>query len=222
MQEHHVDVRRTARYYTLEPEREPREVWFVLHGYGQLAQYFIRHFDAIQNGQRLIVAPEALSRYYLPGHKRVGASWMTKEDRSAEVDDYLAYLDAVHDQIFERVNRRRVTVHVLGFSQGGATASRWTTLGRVDAGRLILWASNLAHDLDLGTHAEAIGRRALTLVVGTQDEYLTPARLAEQKARLAGHHIPYRLHTFAGTHQIDADALNVLAANEGNDASLSP
>ena len=218
MEEHRLSVRRTARYYTLDSEEEPREVWFVLHGYGQLAQYFIRHFEAIQNGRRLIVAPEALSRYYLPGHQRVGASWMTKEDRLTEVDDYLSYLDALHDEIFERVDRRRVTVHVLGFSQGGATASRWTTLGRVDADRLILWASELAHDLDLTAHAEAIGRRALTLVVGTEDEYVTPTLLAEREALLAEHHIPYRLHTFAGTHKIDADTLKVLVRNEGNDA----
>ncbi|MDA1185359.1 MAG: phospholipase [Acidobacteria bacterium] len=213
MKEHHLGVQRTARYYTLEPEEEPQEVWFVLHGYGQLAQYFLRHFEAVQNGRRLIVAPEALSRHYLPGHQRVGASWMTKEDRVAEVADYLAYLDALHDRIFERVDRRRVTVHVLGFSQGGATASRWTTLGRIDADRLILWASDVPPDLDLPAHATAIGRRALTLVVGTRDEYVTPALLAEQEALLTGHQIPYRLHTFAGTHTIDPDTLMVLAGN---------
>ena len=211
MQEHHIGVRRTARYCTLDPDGEPREVWFVLHGYGQLAPYFIRHFDAIQNGRRLIVAPEALSRYYLPGHTRVGASWMTREDRLAEVDDYLAYLDALHDQVFERVDRSRVTVHVMGFSQGGATASRWATLGRVDADRLILWASELASDIDLTAHAESLRRRMLTLVVGTDDEFVTPTRRADREALLAEHHIPYRLHTFTGTHEMDAAALKLLA-----------
>jgi predicted esterase len=211
MQEHHLGVQRTARYYTLDPAGEPEEVWFVLHGYGQLAQYFIRHFDVIQNGRRLVVAPEALSRHYLPGHQRVGASWMTKEHRLAEVDDYLGYLDAVCDQVFERVDRSRVTVHVLGFSQGGATASRWTTLGRIDADRLILWASDIAHDLDLGAHADAIGRCALTLVVGDEDEYVTPALLAERKALLDEHGIAYRLHTFAGPHKMDAEMLKTLA-----------
>jgi predicted esterase len=211
MQEHHIGVRRTARYCTLDPDSEPQEVWFVLHGYGQLAPYFIRHFDAIQNGRRLIVAPEALSRYYLPGHKRVGASWMTREDRLAEVDDYLAYLDALHDQIFERVDRSRVTVHVLGFSQGGATASRWAMLGRVDADRIILWASELASDLDLTAHAESLRRRKLTLVVGADDEFVTPTRRADMEALLAERRIPYRLHTFKGTHKMDAETLKLLA-----------
>ena len=211
MQEHHIDVRRRARYYTLDPAEAPEEVWFVLHGYGQLAQYFIRHFQAIQNGRRLIVAPEALSRYYLPGHKRVGASWMTKEDRLTEIDDYLAYLDTLHDQIFERVDRSRVTVHVLGFSQGGATATRWATLGRVDADRVTLWASELAHGVDLTVHADTLRRRKLTFVVGTEDEFLTPAHLMAQEALLTAHKIPYRLHTFTGPHKMDAAALTLLA-----------
>ena len=211
MQEHHIGVRRTARYCTLDPDGEPREVWFVLHGYGQLAPYFIRHFDAIQNGRRLIVAPEALSRYYLPGHKHVGASWMTREDRLTEVDDYLAYLDALHAQIFERVDRSQVTVHVLGFSQGGATASRWVALGRVNADRLILWTSELASDLDLTAHAESLRRRTLTLVVGTDDEFVTPTRRADMEVRLAEHDIPYRLHSFTGTHEMDGETLKLLA-----------
>jgi predicted esterase len=211
MQEHHFSVQRTARYYTLDPAGEPQEVWFVLHGYGQLAQYFIRHFEAIQNGRRLVVAPEALSRYYLPGHKRVGASWMTREDRLTEIDDYLAYLDVLHDRIFERVDRRRVTVHVLGFSQGGATATRWAALGRVDVDRLILWASDVPPDLDLTAHAETVRRSKLTLVVGTDDEFLTPTRVADQEALLAKHGIPYRLRTFTGPHSMHAETLKMLA-----------
>ena len=42
-----------------------REVWFVLHGFGQLSPYFIRHFGVLADGTRLIVAPEALNRFYL-------------------------------------------------------------------------------------------------------------------------------------------------------------
>ncbi len=210
MQEHHFAARRTARYYTLDPDDDAREVWFVLHGYGQLAAHFIRHFEAIDDGKRLVVAPEALSRFYLPGHQRVGASWMTKEDRLTEIDDYLAYLDAVYDRLFESMDRSRVTVHVLGFSQGAATASRWTTLGHVDADRLILWAGDLAHDLDLAAHAETLQGLTLTLVVGTDDEFVTPERLAGLEALLIEHSIPYRLRPFKGPHRMDAEKLTML------------
>ena len=43
---HHLRVQRTARYYTLGGgSGAPRTVWFVLHGYGQLAGEFIRYFS---------------------------------------------------------------------------------------------------------------------------------------------------------------------------------
>ena len=96
MQEHRITVSRAARYFTLG--RLEREVWFVLHGYGQLAGRFLRHFDPIDDGSRLVVAPEGLSRFYVSENsaERVGATWMTKEDRLAEIDDYVRYLDAVY------------------------------------------------------------------------------------------------------------------------------
>lgn len=211
MHEHHLSIQRTARYYTLDPTAEVREVWFVLHGYGELAGDFLRHFEVIHNEHRLIVAPEALSRFYLRGHQDVGASWMTKEDRLTEIEDYLAYLDAVYDRVFESIDRSNVAVHVLGFSQGAATASRWATLGRVTARRLILWAGNFAHDLDLAAHAETLRRLNLTFVVGGQDEFVTPERLTELETLLIELSIPYRLRPFNGAHRLDAETLKVLA-----------
>ena len=212
MEEHRLTVQRAARYYTLAPSGEAREVWFVLHGYGQLAAFFIRHFEALQEeGHRLVVAPEALSRFYLPGYKRVGASWMTREDRLTEIDDYLAYLDALYDRVFEQVERSRVTVHVLGFSQGAATASRWTTRGHMQADRLILWAGDLAHDLDLAVQAETLRRLDLTFVVGTDDAFITPERITELETLLIAHSIPYRLRPFKGEHRMDAETLKLLA-----------
>ena len=84
-----------------------------------------------------IVAPEALSRFYdgdmqarMHRDAKVGASWMTREDRLSEIADYIAYLDAVHESILARLGgARRLPVTVLGFSQGGATAARWVASG---------------------------------------------------------------------------------------------
>src|SRR5689334_22318965 len=97
LQDHHIVVPRTARYVTLG-DGAAEEIWFVLHGYSQLARHFVRWFEPAGRPGRLIVAPEALSRAYFEeagGMRRVGASWMTKEDRIAEIDDYVTYLDRV-------------------------------------------------------------------------------------------------------------------------------
>src|SRR5438067_4641848 len=74
---------------------------------------------------------------------------MTREDRLAEIDDYVRYLDAVYDDVFRRIDRARVTVHALGFSQGAATVSRWTAMGKSRIDRVILWGGEFPPDLDL-------------------------------------------------------------------------
>src|SRR5437868_12076424 len=92
MQEHFLDTTRTARYFTLGDPVSAAELWFVGHGYGQLASRFLERFRGIDVEGRCIVAPEGLSRFYLtdtPTERRVGASWMTREDRLHEIDDYV-------------------------------------------------------------------------------------------------------------------------------------
>ena len=100
MEEHHLSTPRTARYHTLGDPASATHIWIVLHGYGQLARYFLRPFEGLETGQ-LIAAPEGLSRFYSDiAHTRVGATWMTREDRDHEIIDQAIYLDrlAVHLQ----------------------------------------------------------------------------------------------------------------------------
>lgn len=207
-----LTVARSARYYTLGGGPETREVWYVLHGYGQLAAYFIRHCAPLQDARRLIVAPEALGRFYLDDpHRRVGASWMTREDRAHEIADYLNYLDALHEAVTAALPAAP-RVHLLGFSQGAETACRWAALGRTPVDRLILWGGRLPPDLDLEARRHRLPPGGLTLVAGTADPYATPERIAEVEARLHRHAIPFRHLAFDGGHHLDPDLLRTLAA----------
>jgi len=126
MKEQTIETKKTARYYTLGALSEKtRTVWFVCHGYGQLANYFLRNFKSLENEKTFIISPEGFHRYYLNGFSgRVGASWMTKEDRLNDIADYVAYLDQLYHKVFSSVNRNNLKVNLLGFSQGGATATR--------------------------------------------------------------------------------------------------
>ena len=216
MEEHRIAVPRSARYFTLG--RPDREVWFVLHGYGQLAARFLRHFAALDDGTRLIAAPEGLSRFYLkesPTERRVGATWMTREDRLAEIDDYVRYLDAVYAEVCGSVDRSSVKVTVLGFSQGTSTACRWVTMGASRVDRLIVWGGEVPPDLDLAQGPAAGRLRALrlTLVYGNRDEFFTPKIVANTEARLGAHGIPYALAPFEGGHEIDRDILQRVAGS---------
>ena len=208
MQEHRIAVSRMARYFTIG--RPDREVWFVLHGYGQLAARFLRHFEPLDDGARLIVAPEGLSRFYLtedPAERRVGASWMTREDRLAEIEDYVRYLDAVYHEVSRTMDRAQAKVTLLGFSQGAATACRWSTIGKARFDRLIIWGGEVPPDVDL------LRSLRLSLVYGSRDPYFTPKVIAATEARLREHGIPYDLAPFEGGHEIDGDVLQRVAAS---------
>jgi len=205
-----VVVPRTARYATLGTPDAP-VWWMVVHGYGQQAPDLIEQCQALQAPNTFIVAPEALSRFYVDGidsHEEVGASWMTKVAREDEITDYLRYLDRLVEHLRPD---DPPALRVLGFSQGAATASRWALLGDTPIDRLVLWGGVPAHDLDLEAHADSLRALDLTLVVGSDDPYVTPARRAAVERTLAQHDIPVTLHTYEGGHHLHDDPLRTLA-----------
>lgn len=231
----HIAVRRSARYAVLgEASPSIERLWFVCHGYRQLAGRFLRRFRVLDDGRTLIVAPEALNRFYLddaPGphgpESRVGGTWMTREDRHAEIGDYVYYLEALYNHIVAelgleppatRAGGRHADaddsptprVHVLGFSQGAATVSRWAAYGSVRIDRLTLWAGLPAHDLELGAAAERLREMDLTLVLGEADEYTRMERAERTQAELLERGIDSTLMTFPGGHWIDPDTLDAL------------
>jgi len=211
MQEHTLATPRTARYFTIGSLEKAGELWIVCHGYGQLASRFLERFRPIADDQRCVVAPEGLSRFYLSesaAERRVGASWMTKEDRLHEIDDYVRYLDA----LYAHVAAGRAKVIALGFSQGSATVCRWTVLGAARIDRLIVWGGEVPPDPDLGARRalERLRSARLTLVYGNRDEFFTPKIVAATEARLRDHAIPYELVPFEGGHEIDPATLRTL------------
>ena len=220
MQTHHLSVPRTARYYTLgETSAHVSEVWMVCHGYGQLAQPFLASFERVASPTRLIVAPEALSRFYLdrsalPNDQppRVGAAWMTREDRDHEIADQVVYLDALHDLV-RPAAAAAVRLRVLGFSQGVATVARWLALGRARADELILWAGAFPPDVELAGFARRLEAASVVLVAGSRDELAswTAADSQLQRFREAG--VSARLVSFEGGHRLDNPTLDQLAAD---------
>jgi len=216
LKEHHLSVKRSARYFALGDPARAGAVWFLCHGYAQLAARFLEKFRVLDDGRRYLVAPEGLSRFYLtesPAERRVGASWMTREDRLREIEDYIRYLDAVYDDVFGSVDRSGVTVHALGFSQGAATVSRWTGLGKAQIDRLALWGGEFPPDLDLtlGTVVSRLQSARLSLVYGRSDEFITPKVVAGVTGRLRQYGIPYREMPFDGGHELDEGVLRELA-----------
>lgn len=192
----------------------------MLHGYGQLAGRFIRHFEPLADGTRLIVAPEALSRFYLQhptqagaAHTRVGATWMTREDREAEIADHVSYLDVLCDSILAQCGTARPRVHVLGFSQGVATATRWLTHGRTRADHLVLWAGRIPADLFPMAADHPIRRLEIDVVTGEDDPFATQEVLHEQRELLEGNSLAVRSHRHPDGHRLHAATLLAIAGS---------
>jgi predicted esterase len=117
-----ITVQRQAHYYLSSPTKPVRSILFVLHGYAQLAGEFINEFHYLQDSSTLVVAPEALSKFYNRERKAV-ANWMTSHERIDEIEDYVNYLNQLYQKITS--SNLNVAVGVLGFSQGVSTLFRW-------------------------------------------------------------------------------------------------
>ena len=221
--ENRIRVSRTARYFTLgESGTGLTEAWFVLHGYRQAAARFLRRFAVLEGAGRRLVAPEGLSRFYIdraPGRHgpehRVGASWMTREDRRSEIRDYVAYLDALGELVAPSASSSPVRRIVLGFSQGAHTASRWVALGQIAPEELVLWGTGLAEDLDEEGVATGLKDVRVTFVRGSEDPYRNPEGEARQEKLLERAGVPYRMLSFAGGHEIaDGPLLEIVRVME--------
>lgn len=210
MTEHHLIVQRTARYYTLgQLTDQTTQVWFCLHGFGQLAQYFGRKFSSLNDGNTLVVVPEGLSRLYIDGeYNRVGASWLTREDRQHEISDYLAYLNSLYDLMLTGRDPASLHISLLGFSQGAATACRWLDKGHIRADRLVLWAGFFPNGLTDVIDPARLASVETHYVYGRQDEYIEQMADAAAYLNRIQADVPTLLITpFEGGHRVEPEVL---------------
>jgi predicted esterase len=167
------------------------------------------------------VAPEALSRFYLDEEggphgpqSRVGATWMTRDDRESEIEDYVGYLELLQEHVWQQLTRPPERVIALGFSQGVATAARWAARTRARLDELVLWGGRLPPELEPRILSGRAPDLQVTLVVGTRDRFLTESAAREEESRLAAAGVRVRALVFQGGHRLD-DATLRLIAGEG-------
>lgn len=181
----------------------------VCHGYGQLAAYFIKKFESLDDGSNLVIAPEGLSRFYLDHQEnRIGASWMTSEDRLLDIGNYLEYLNQVFGQVISPICQNwPVKINLLGFSQGVATICRYAAQDQAQFDKLILWAGSIPPDLDYPKAALKFQQADVQIVYGDQDQYIDKTYLDNQKIALDKLHINPEVKVFPGNHQLSPQVL---------------
>lgn len=209
MQKHQLTIPRTARYVTIgELNEQTENVWFVIHGYGQLAEFFIKKFKDLDDGKTVIIAPEALSRFYLKEFSgRVGATWMTREERDTEIVDYVNYLNLLYDTVLQNIDVNELKINILGFSQGTATVARWCMNEHIKYDRLIIWAGYFGNGIQDVIDPQKLMDKEVVLCYGKEDEFLVRTDLNQYENDIQKVIPHVQIHTFEGGHTIDEELL---------------
>ncbi len=201
-------IERTAHVFTLgELDENTSDVWIVFHGYGQLASRIIKKFDRLDLANAFVMAPEGMSKFYFKRKPLIiGASWMTKENRLDEIQDYVEYIDKVYDSL---PSAKTCRLNVLGFSQGCSTMMRWLDHRRPDLHKAVMWAGEFPHDIEYASfkkYFNAIPNRLFC--VGDADEFITPERVDQLNDFLDKHEFDIEFKHFIGKHEINRDVLS--------------
>jgi predicted esterase len=203
MRSHHIPVTKTARYYTLGSlSDQTHEVWFVIHGWAQLAEPYLSGFLPLDDGSRFFIAPEALNKFYMKvGKPEVGATWMTREDRESEIKDYVAYLNALYDSF--PLGDHDVKIIVLGFSQGVATVSRWAYRNERKIDTLIFYAGEPGNELQNPESSTTFDKTRNYFIYGDEDQFINELNINKYKAMLPN----FEFISFGGKHEINTAVL---------------
>lgn len=206
MFEQHLPFEQTRRYYQNDLKGKDKII-LALHGYGQLGQFFFRKFNCLNDNWGIVV-PEGPHRFYLEGSSgRVGASWMTKEWREQDIHENNAYLQQLIAKI--QLENPHVNIHLLGFSQGGATAARLYQSYPQFFQQLILWASVFPPDIDKSAFPKAA---KLQFAIGENDPYFDSEGIESTIKTYKS--LGFKVSRFEGNHDLHTPTLLSVLTDE--------
>lgn len=208
--EKEISYKSTNSYSTLNNLTEAtKNVWFVCHGMSYLSRYFLKYFKDLNPDENYIIAPQAQSKYYIPPtYKHVGASWLTKENTLRETDNVMRYYDAVLDA--ENISKDK-NIIVVGYSQGVSVAMRYTSNRQLHCSQLVLMSGGIPKELVADDFKFLEGKAKITMIYGTEDEYLNDERMQSESNRvneLFGGDVTIK--SFDGKHIVNVELINSL------------
>ena len=206
---HSITTPKTARVFTHGTLTEKTKiVWIVTHGYGFLAEYFIKKFEILNEEEHFVIVPEALNRFYIKDLSgRVGASWMTTEDRANEINDYILYLENVYETFASQTNAKIVG---LGFSQGAATLARWAVKTEKRLNRIVFWGGSVPEDVFIDM--EKLNKFSPYLLVGDEDQFISREKADDIMKGLVNAGLTFSHNFYKGGHAILTEPLLQLCA----------
>lgn len=201
--EKNVSYQTTKTYSTLnEFTEKTKNVWMVFHGMGYLSKYFINYFSELNAGENYIIAPQAPSKYYQDkAFKHVGASWLTRENTLMEVENVLAFIDAIAEK---EIKNSHANLIVLGYSQGVSIAARWVARRKIQCQKLILHSGAIPNELKPEDFSFLDKTTTVDYIYGNKDPYITEARKTE--GNLKGSKLfqnRLKVTVFDGVHEVN-------------------
>ena len=208
-----IPVSKKARYYQIGvASKSISRVFIVLHGYAMLSEFFVQKFKNLDDGNTLIIAPEALNRFYIDSnYGRVGASWMTKEERESDIEENIEYLNSLFKVVYDEIGHDNFKMNILGFSQGGATACRWIFSSKMKVDNLILWAGDIPKDTLTETNKNKWNSFNTHLVMGKKDRLINDKMKSKFLSLMLEYKLEYKLTEYEGDHRIFPDVMLKLA-----------
>jgi predicted esterase len=208
--EKEISYKSTNSYSILNNLTEAtKNVWFVCHGMSYLSRYFLKYFKDLNPDENYIIAPQAQSKYYIPPtYKHVGASWLTKENTLRETDNVMRYYDAVLET--ENISKDK-NIIVVGYSQGVSVAMRYIANRQLHCSQLVLMSGGIPKELVAYDFKFLEEKTKITMIYGTQDEYLNDERMQSESNRvieLFGNNVTIK--PFDGKHIVNVELINGL------------
>ena len=204
-----IEIKRKAHYYVQEPVRSIKHILFVIHGYAQLAEEFIQEFNALKEESILVIAPEAISKFYNRDRKAV-ANWMTSHERLDEINDYVLFLNAVREKIIQDYGV--LPFSVLGFSQGVSTALRWVCSSALQPISFYACSGSIPPELDKQDFV-SLSNSLIYYYYGNRDRLLLPENARNQIETLKSFKLVIKEREYEGRHEVSLETQQDIIAS---------
>lgn len=196
-----ITVEKTARYVTIGNKEKADVLIIALHGYGHLNTFFSEYFKNLDE-RFYVIIPEGLNRFYISGTTgRVGASWMTKEERLIDIGDNLNYLNKLYEN--EECKKFQIKI-LIGFSQGASTGFRWHIKKPELFQYFISWGSAIPNDLDYNWLKKSLASINY-FVLGNRDPYFN--REEREKVLEEYINLDFKIIKYDGEHKMNTEVL---------------
>ena len=196
---HHVTARVHGRYLVRAAAGRPTGVLVGFHGFGESAEDNLEQLALLPDLEDwTLVSVQALHPFYTRVGKIV-ACWMTRQDRELAIADNIAYVAGVLRDVRPPTG---VPLAVLGFSQGTAMAYRAAAYCEVPVAAVVALGGDVPPELD---ELDGLPFERVLIGRGRDEEWYTPAKMAEDVARLENKGATPRVHEFDGGHEFTDD-----------------